>query len=125
MKRIGILNLLVILLLSSNFSFGQESNKIQAIGVEGYDEPEYLVMYEIIPYTSNSNCNQLKNTILFEIPATYDYYSSIKINQEVSSWFKVFGTENEYISGNLMGKDKDRWKLIVRSKRIITKGDIE
>jgi len=132
MKKIVILNLLIIFILSSNFSFGQNDNKVKgqkqdiyAIGVEGYDEPEYLVMYEVIPFMSNTNCNQSKNTILFEIPTTYEYYSSIKINQEVTSWFKVFGSENEYISGNLIGKDKDRWKLIIRSKRIITKGDIE
>jgi len=121
MKRVIVLNLLLIL-MSSNFLNAQE---IKANGFIGMDEPEYLVMYEVISPKSSNNCNESKNTILFEIPTTREYYDSIRKNQEVTSWFKVFGDENEYLSGSMAVKDKDRWKLIIRNKRIITKGDIE
>lgn len=115
----------IIFLLNCGFLFGQKPKTVVP-GVVGYDVPEYLVTYEVIPYVKQSDCNYLKNnTIIFEVPTTEEYFESVKINQEVTSWFRVFGDEDENISGNIIDKDKDRWKLIVRGKRIINKGEEE
>ena len=76
-------------------------------------------MYEIVP-NKQVDCVYPMNTIIFEIPVDEEYYNSISINQEVSSWFKTSG--NSYLMGNLNPSDfTNKWKLIVRSKRIISK----
>lgn len=111
----------IIFLLNSGFLFGQNPTTVVP-GVVGHDVPEYLVTYEVIPYVKQSDCNYLKNnTIIFEIPTTEEYFESVKINQEVTSWFRVFGDKEENISGNIISKDKERWKLIIRNKRIMSK----
>lgn len=124
MKKLKKL-IFIIFLLKSGFLFSQNPTTVVQ-GVVGYDIPEYLVTYEVIPYVKQSDCKYLKNnTIIFEVPTTEEYFESVKINQEVTSWFRVFGDEDENISGNIIDKDKDRWKLIVRGKRIINKGEEE
>ncbi len=121
MKKVLIL---FIFLACFNFSFGQNpekpKNKSMAIGEVGYDAPEYLITYEVIPYNPNGID---MNTIIFEIPTTEDNYNSVILDKEVTTWFKQIG--GSYISEDLTNSKEERWKLIVRSKRIITKGDIE
>lgn len=113
--------LLFLILLSKNISYSQVSNESvkMAKGVEGYDKPEYLVMYEVVP-SKNNECNIPMTTLIFEIPVTEDYFTSVEKNQEITSWFK---TKNGIV---LMGSfpsgfDSKRWKLVVRDKKIITK----
>lgn len=124
MKKLKNLIFIIFLLNCGNL-FGQNPTTVVP-GVVGYDIPEYLVTYEVIPHVKQSDCKYLKNnTIIFEVPTTEEYFESVKINQEVTSWFRVFGDEDENISGNIIDKDKDRWKLIVRGKRIMNKEEEE
>jgi hypothetical protein len=124
MKR--LINLIfAIFLLNSGFLYGQKAKKV-ATGVIGFDTPEYLVTYEVIPFVKKNDCNYPKNnTIIFEVPTTQQYYESIKINQEVTSWFRVFGDDGGNVSGNIIDKNKERWKLIIVGKRIMSKEEIE
>lgn len=114
--------LLFLILLSKNISYSQVSKEgvKMAKAIEGFDKPEYLVTYEIIPSKSNE-CNIPINTLIFEIPVTEDYFSSVEKNQEVSSWFKT--NEGLVLMGSFpSGLDNKRWKLVVRNKKIISKG---
>lgn len=113
--------LLFLILLSKNISYSQVSNESVKIAeaVVGFDKPEYLVTFEIIPSKSNE-CNIPINTLIFEIPVSEDYFSSVEKNQEVSSWFKT--NDGLVLMGSFpSGLDNKRWKLVVRNKKIVTK----
>lgn len=99
--------------------FSQDQKPEMAKAVTGFDKPIYVVMYEIIP-NKPTECVYPMNTIIFEIPVDEEYYNSVTINQEVSTWFKTSG--NNYLMGNVNPTDMlSKWKLIIRSKKIVSK----
>lgn len=108
----------IIILLSFiyNFCIGQNTEPKTLIGVEGQDFPIFLIKYEIVPY-SNSNCIFPVNTIIFELPTTEDFYESSIINQEIISSYRLLNSNESNF--NLTGLRDNRWKLIIRNKRII------
>lgn len=74
------------------------------------EEESYFVTYEVIP-KEVSRCAEFSTTIIFTIPVTKDYYDSITINQEITSWFK---TINGFVVNSYMS---DRWRLVIKEKK--------
>ena len=108
-----ILLIIISLILNTGDLFSQDAKP------EDVTEPIYVVMYEIIPSKPN-DCVYPMNTIMFEIPVDKEYYNSVTNNQEVSAWFKTSG--NTYLIGDVNPIDMlNRWKLIVRSKKVVIK----
>lgn len=86
----------------------------------GHDIPEFIITYEVVP-KDDSKCSLPINTIIFEIPVDEDYFRSLSLNQEVSTnWGGGIDTSKS-ISGSIITKNENRWKLIVRAMRIQSK----
>lgn len=112
--------IIIILNFIYNFCLGQNPEPRTLIGVEGQDYPVFIIKYEIIPY-SNSNCVFPVNTIIFELPTSEDFYENSRVNQEISSWYRVVNSNDNNF--NLTGLQDNRWKLIIRGKRIISQNE--
>lgn len=98
----------------------KQEKKIRiADAVYGQDLPEFIVAFEVVP-VDNNKCVMPLHTIIFELPVDEDYFRKIQIDQEVTSWFRSPGS-NSKILGQFVGNDDNRWKLVVRSKRIQSK----
>lgn len=89
---------------------------VLAKGVLGQDIPVYTVTFEVA-LESNSTCGRPTNTIIFEIPVTEDYYNSVHVKQEVTSWFKT--QEGVEVRGDFRNQRvNDRWILNIIGKDI-------
>jgi hypothetical protein len=120
MNRI-LLIISICLILSTGDLFSQEVKaeaETAKVIIED-NKPIYVITYEIIPIRP-TDCVFTLNTLIFEIPVDEEYFTSVIINQEVSTWFKTNG--NSYLIGDINSIDlSNKWKLIVRSKKIIIK----
>lgn len=90
-----------------------------AKAVTGQDVPNYVVTYEVTP-KNYQKCSYPMNTIIFEVPVSEDYYNSVYLKQEVTSWFRTFGGVD--LRGSFKSqKPTDRWVLTIIDKRIVSK----
>ncbi len=116
-----ILLIVISLLLNTGDLFSQEVKaepETAKVVIED-NKPIYVITYEIIPIRP-TDCVFTLNTLIFEIPVDEEYFTSVIINQEVSTWFKTNG--NSYLIGDINSIDlSNKWKLIVRNKKIIIK----
>jgi len=120
------LTILFLIILESGFSYSQVMSKDSIKTAKahiGYDIPEYIITFEVIPLKS-TECNFPMNTAIFELAVTEDYYYSVNNNQEITSWFKT--NEGTILMGSFPpspNSNSNRWKLLVRDKKIVTKNN--
>jgi hypothetical protein len=119
MNRILLIVISLILNTGDLFSQDVKAEAETAKVIIEDNKPIYVITYEIIPIRP-TDCVFTLNTLIFEIPVDKEYYNSVINNQEVSTWFKTNG--NSYLIGDINSIDlSNKWKLIVRSKKIIIK----
>ena len=89
----------------------------QSVSAQRVDEPavspwpDHWVTYELVPRGAVQSPMQ---TIVFELPVTEDYWQSVYVGQEVTSWFRTLDGRVCRASG-LSGSAQ--WRLIVRARQ--------
>jgi hypothetical protein len=76
----------------------------------GSETTEHIVTFELIPI-NNIPCN----TIIMQVPVTQDYFNSVYVNQEITSWFKTHN--NVLLLGSI---PTNSWKVVIRNKQTWT-----
>lgn len=80
--------------------------------------PQFIVLLEVLP-DQFVDCAYPITTAMFEFPVTSEYYESVKVGQEVTSWFRSSG-ETSTLGGLVYrGHGKRTWRLVVRGKRTV------
>lgn len=102
---------------------GPNNNAVEASAVFRHDGghagpyvSDYLVTFRVVPKT-DQKCDYPNNNVKFQIPVTREYFDSVQVDQEITSWFNTYaGMASNRRSHYVL--DIERWRLIVVEKSV-------